>query len=51
MISIMYVLGSWLIVTVFLWAALPLEERSLGAVASIEIIVVSLWLLTVFFLC
>lgn len=48
MFGIMYVMASWLVITLALWFMLPMEERSLGAVASMETIVVMIWLLFVF---
>lgn len=50
MISVLYVLMSWLIITLVLWVGLPVEDRSLGAVASIEVIAVLIWFGVVCFL-
>lgn len=48
MLGIMYVMASWLVITLAVWFMLPMEERSLGAVASIEFIAVMILLLFVF---
>lgn len=50
MIDVLYVLMSWLIITLVLWVGLPIENRSLGAVASIEIVAVIIWIGIVCFL-
>lgn len=50
MLEVIYVLMSWLLMTLIVWAGLPLENRSLGAVVSIEIVAVLIWVCTVCFL-
>lgn len=50
MIDVLYVLMSWLIISLVLWVGLPMENRSIGTVACIEVLTVLIWFGVVCFL-
>jgi hypothetical protein len=47
MIGIIYLFVSWLLITLLITFMLPAHERSLGRVASIELVMILLWLVQV----